>query len=175
MTNRNLHRSVRAIGWGCGLLFVAVLSGCPEMGLDGAADDAPSAAALFTRVTETDPFDQWGHFSDVDDPLESAPPHGPQSRVFINDVVAAALSDFTGQLPADSIIVKQNIGEDTAVTEAALTIMWKVPGFDPDNNDWFWANISLGGDVRAEGQIDGCIACHGAVRSNDFVFVHQFE
>ena len=88
------------------------------------------------------------------------------------------IKSFTGQiqikLPDGSIIVKENVGTSPEVTEAVLTVMWKVAGFDPENNDWFWANMMSDGQIVAEGKVQGCTACHGGARSNDFIFVQQF-
>ena len=134
----------------------------------------PTGDALFTLITQPTPFNQWAQFSDRQGTQASVLPHGPMSNVFINDTVASALSNFTGQLPNGSIIVKENVGTDPAVTEAKLTVMWKVSGFDPDNNDWFWANMSPSGQISAEGKVLGCVVCHGGAKANDFVFVHQF-
>jgi len=137
----------------------------------------PAAAtgdALFTLITQPKPFNQWAQFPDRQGTQTSALPHGPMSNVFINDTVVAALNNFTGQLPDGSIIVKENIGTDPSVTEAKLTVMWKVAGFDPNNNDWFWANMSPTGQIQAEGKVQTCITCHGGAMANDFVFVHQF-
>lgn len=136
---------------------------------------SPTGRQLATLITETDPYQQWSEFPDRQGTLPSVLPHGPMSRVFINAAVESALAtDFTGQLPDGSIIVKENVGTSPEVTEAALTVMWKVQGFDPPNNDWFWANVTPDGQIAAEGKVQACAACHGGVRENDFVFVHPF-
>jgi len=134
----------------------------------------PTGQELFSMISQPIPFEQWVEFPDRRGTLPSVLPHGPMSRVFINDKVQAALATFSGQLPDGSIIVKENVGTDPSVTEAKLTVMWKVAGFDSANNDWFWANITAGGQVMAEGKVQTCAACHGGARSNDFVFSHQF-
>ncbi len=135
---------------------------------------SPTGDQLFTLITETDPYQQWAQFSDREGTLPSVLPHGPMSRVFINGEVESALTDFAGQLPDGSIIVKENVGTSPEVTEAALTVMWKVAGFDPPNNDWFWANVTPDGEIVAEGKVQSCTVCHGGVSGNDFVFVHRF-
>ncbi len=122
---------------------------------------------------QDNPYQQWAQFSDYQGTLPSALPHGPMSRVFINGVVESALEDFDGSLPDGSIIVKENVCTSPEVTEAALTVMWKVAGFDPNNNDWFWANMTPDGQIMAEGKVTACAACHGGARANDFVFVHE--
>lgn len=135
---------------------------------------APTGADLFKMIAQTDPYQQWAQFPDYQGTMVNALPHGPMSQVFINSVVESALDSFDGTLPDGSIIVKENIGTSSDVTEAALTVMRKVQGFDPDNNDWFWANFSPEGQIMAEGTVLGCRACHSGARSNDFVFVHPF-
>lgn len=153
-----------------GLLLLSQAS-CDTMAPQGSP--TPSGSELATLILQTDPFDQWGQFPDASGTIQSNPPHGPMSRVFINDTLAKALNNFTGRLPAGSIIVKENMGTSTLVTEAKLTVMWKVAGFDTANNDWFWANLTPEGDVVVEGKVSSCTACHGGARANDFVFVQK--
>ena len=158
----------------CTSLLVAspliALVGCPGT----SPSDSPTASKLFTLITETDPYQDWAQFPGVEGIIESAPPHGPMAQVFINTSVEAALENFSGRLPDESIIVKESFGEITSEKADALTIMWKVSGFDPENNDWFWANITPEGVVNAEGKVAGCTSCHSGARDNDFVFLHQF-
>ncbi len=122
---------------------------------------------------QDDPYLQWAQFSAYQGTLPTALPHGPMSQVFINTVVESALENFDGSLPDGSIIVKENVGTNSEVTEAAITVMWKVMGFDPDNNDWFWANMTPEGRIVSEGKVAACAACHSGARANDFVFVHE--
>lgn len=166
----------------CGLTLCGVFSfgalavgGCTNLPVaDPTGASTPTGAKLFTRITQDDPYQQWAQFPDRQGTLPSAPPHGPMSRVFINGAVESALAGFNGALPAGSVIVKENVGTSPQVTEAVLTVMWKVTGFDPDNNDWFWTNMTPNGQIVAEGRVQTCAACHGGARANDFVFVHQF-
>lgn len=173
-----IHRSMR---WGgAAAMIMAVVGGCggmaPAPEAPGTMNPAsePSGDRLAALILQTDPYQRWRQFSDRQGTLPSVLPHGPMSRVFINATVEAALTAFEGQLPDGSIIVKENVGTSPDVTEAVLTVMWKVAGFDPTNNDWFWANLTPEGRVVAEGKVQGCATCHGGVRSNDFVFVHRF-
>ncbi len=171
----------------CGILLIGALAagGCTNMSIpedsggamtdsDGAGASAPTGAKLSTGIMQDDPYQQWAQFPDRQGTLPSALPHGPMSQVFINGVVQSALDNFDGALPEGSIIVKENVGTSLDVTEVALTVMWKVQGFDPANNDWFWANMTPDGEIVAEGKVQGCTACHGGARANDFVFVHEF-
>jgi len=165
---------------GAAAVLLVAACGCvmgptPDVPDDMDPADEPTGARLAAIILQEDPFQQWGEFPERQGSLPSVLPHGPMSRVFINGRVESALADFEGRLPDGSIIVKQNVGTDPQVTEAALTVMWKVAGFDPANNDWFWANMSLEGRIASEGRIPSCAGCHGGARRNDFVFVHTFR
>lgn len=68
----------------------------------------------------------------------------------------------------------------------AVTVMYRrEKGYDPDNQDWFWAKygpdgtldtnpkgIPLAGRV-AKGMDAGCIACHAGAPGADMVFNHD--
>ncbi|MFQ5591204.1 MAG: cytochrome P460 family protein [Phycisphaerae bacterium] len=160
---------------GFALAILLAVAGCPATpGAGGSAEDSPTGQELFTRITQDDPYQEWAQFPDREGTQPSVLPHGPMSRVFISREVESALTSFSGALPDGSIIVKENVGTSPDVTEAALTVMWKVQGFDPDNGDWFWANMTPEGEIVSEGRVAACAACHGGARENDFVFVHDF-
>jgi len=56
---------------------------------------------------------------------------------------------------------------------AAITVMYKVVGYNPEIGDWFWARYTPDGKVEAEGKsgmADMCIGCHGKAKGNDFLF-----
>ncbi len=166
--------SLLSVG-GVALAILLAVAGCPAMpGADDSAEDSPTGARLFTRITQDDPYQEWAQFPDHRGTFFSVLPHGPMSQVFISGEVESALTSFNGALPDGSIIVKENVGTSPDVTEAALTVMWKVQGFDPANNDWFWANMTPEGQIVAEGKVQACAACPGGARENDYVFVHDF-
>ena len=156
-----------------GLVFG--VTGCPEVNpSEMTGMDSPTANELFRLVTVADPFEEWVQFPEAQGLVESATPHGPMARVWINGEVQNAIAGFNGSLPKGSIILKENLGESTSEKANAWTIMWKVSGYDRDNNDWFWANVKPDGEVISEGRIEGCINCHSSARENDFVFLHDF-
>ena len=45
--------------------------------------------------------------------------------------------------------------------------MAKVRGYDPDDNDWFWAMYGPKGSVIREGKIASCIECNGDLKLED--------
>ena len=55
-------------------------------------------------------------------------------------------------------------------TVAAITVMYKVEGYDPANNDWYWVKRLADGTIEVQGRGAGCIGCHGAQKGNDYIF-----
>ena len=70
-------------------------------------------------------------------------------------------------MPNGAIIVKENYTPDQVFE--LVTVMYRVQGYNPDNNDWFWAKVKVDGSVDAESQVRGCQSCHGQGKDNDFV------
>lgn len=136
-------------------------------------DPLPEAngAAIIDYVLNTSPYTGWDSFPDTDvdnfpGPLPSGAPHGNTVRIFANDRLLDALErdNFDGHLPYGSLVVKENwTGTVDAPGElAALTIMYKVQGYNPDGGDWYWIKASGDGSaIDLEGAPEGCINCHG--------------
>jgi hypothetical protein len=53
--------------------------------------------------------------------------------------------------------------------------MYKVPGYNPDHNDWFLTKIGADSAVQAEGQVEGCQTCHIARRDNDYIYTGPLQ
>lgn len=141
-----------------------------------------TGVSLFTYVTDTSAYSEWGtwpadDFNDFSGLLTSGAPHGGIVRIFVNDVALAAAEDFTGELPLGSIILKENY-TGTMVDEPgdldALTIMYKVEGYNPDQGDWYWLKVLADGTIAAEGKVAGCIGCHGQANNKDYVLRYGF-
>ncbi len=118
-------------------------------------------------------------------PYEGTAPHGAMLQTFYS---AAKIGDHNGALivkrnygPAD--VTEDQILEDPGKHLGAITVMYKrEDGYDPDNQNWFWAKflpdgsldknpkgMSLAGKV-AKGMDKGCIACHSGAGGDDYVF-----
>jgi hypothetical protein len=49
-------------------------------------------------------------------------------------------------------------------------VMYKIKGYNPANNDWFWARFASDGKTEASGKADACIKCHINKKENDYIF-----
>lgn len=163
-----------------GLLAVACQAGGEE-----AAADLPDtdAAAVMEYVNETNPYTAWGtwpsdEWNNFDTNLVSGAPHGNVVRIYVNDIALEAADGFSNELPEGSMIVKENyVGSDPANPGEldALTIMYKVEGFNAGANDWFWVKAKPdGSQIDAEGAVDGCIGCHSQEGNQDYVLRYGF-
>jgi hypothetical protein len=115
-------------------------------------------------------------------------PHGA-----ILQTVESTLS-VDGQRGA--VLVKHNFGGEGVSKEKvsadydawidAVTVMYQRDGYDPDNNDWFWAKylpdgsldknpkgMQLAGRVAKGNTEAGCIACHAGAPGGDLVFTND--
>ena len=148
----------------CSLCFICLASTAfAEMpGADG--------KALWKYISKEYPYTGWSFWDDHQGLLEGDAPHAPQHKVFVNKTGTAA-----GKAAAEfgTIVVKENIGNDNKLK--ALTVMYKVEGFNPKAGDWFWAKYNPKGKVAKSGKVKGCIGCHTSVEDNDYIFVHEFK
>jgi len=118
-------------------------------------------------------------------PYEGTDPHGMMLETFYTN---GTVNGYTGDL-----IVKNNYGpegvtadevlSDPAAHLGAITVMFRrEDGYDPDNQNWFWAKflpdgsldvnpagMALAGRV-AKGMDQGCISCHINAGGDDYVF-----
>ena len=118
-------------------------------------------------------------------PYDGTDPHGKMLETFY---ATATIDGHTGAL-----IVKRNFGPEGVDADqvladpgkhlGAVTVMFKrEEGYDPDNQDWFWAKflpdgsldknpkgMALAGRV-AKGAKKGCIACHSGAGGDDYIF-----
>jgi hypothetical protein len=105
-----------------------------------------------------------------DTTLHSSAPHGPPKffQTFVNSVGYESVQSKSFPLPDGTIIAKQHY--DSTKTLNEVTVMTKRKGYDAANNDWFWTEFSSDGTVKAQGKVLGCIACHSAKKSDDYIW-----
>lgn len=124
-------------------------------------------------------------------PYAGQPPHGKILQTLVSTVTV--YNTQTGSNGDTGIvIVKRNYGGDNVNKETvandpdqylkAVTVMFKRQGYDPENQDWFWAKFKPNGvlhvnpkNMKLAGQVQGCIACHKGAKDGDYVFNHDLQ
>jgi hypothetical protein len=100
---------------------------------------------------------------------EGRHPHGALLTTYVSKGAFDAIEGKTGGIPNGEFIVKENYSPDKKL--AAVTVMYKQEGYDPNSGDWFWLKYAADGTIQKEGKVGGCIGCHAAVKNNDWLFI----
>ncbi|MBW2090915.1 MAG: cytochrome P460 family protein [Deltaproteobacteria bacterium] len=131
---------------------------------------AADPAALWNYITKVSPYKNWKFWPDHQGVQPGRAPHGPLHKVYVND---RAYNSPKPPLQYGSIQVKENYNKNRELM--AITVMYKVIGYNPDDGDWFWVKYSPNGEAKPYGKVKGCIGCHGIRANNDFVTIHEFD
>lgn len=100
---------------------------------------------------------------------EGRHPHGAFLTTYVSKGAYTAIEGKTGEIPNGDFIVKENYTPEKKL--AAVTVMYKQAGYNPEGGDWFWLKYAPDGTVQKEGKVGGCIGCHTAVKNNDWLFL----
>lgn len=68
----------------------------------------------------------------------------------------------------NSLIVKENYAPNKKLV--AISVMYKVKGYNPEGGDWYWAQYDADFNVLSEGKVKGCLDCHSTAKDNDYIF-----
>ena len=132
-----------------------------------------TGAAMLQYLTAQGYQEAWQLWPGKGELYEGTEPHGMLLTTYLNPAALEALNNKAGSMPDGAIIVKENYMPDGAYD--AMTVMYKVPGYNPDHNDWFFTKIGADGAVQEEGRVEGCQACHSARRDNDYIYTGDLK
>ncbi|WP_136795909.1 cytochrome P460 family protein [Desulfosediminicola ganghwensis] len=132
----------------------------PEPGLD----------ALWIYISRTSTYSSWGFWPDHQGMREGSAPHRPLHKVYVNE---AGLTSAKPLVNVGTIVVKENHNE--AEERQALTVMYKIKGYNPEAGDWFWAKYDTNGKADRFGKPAGGISCHGGAAAGDYILIHSFD
>ncbi len=167
-----------------GLGFMLIYSGCqkkekatkakPEAKKEEAAMTAPKAEGngLWTYLKQID-YTKLPMWPGKQALYPGTEPHGALLTTYVNKTALNDIQGKKGTLSAGSIVVKENYMPDKKL--AAITVMYKVEGYNPEVGDWFWAKYTPDGKIEAEGKVVGCINCHGSKKDNDYIYTGELK
>lgn len=127
------------------------------------------AGPVYNYLTKESPYQNWPLFPGTEKMYTGQSPHGALITTYVSTDVKLAIETGMGTLPDGGFIIKENYMPDGKLD--AITIMYRVKGYNPEAGDWFWAKYGSSGQVDASGKVAMCIGCHTAVIDNDWVFV----
>lgn len=126
----------------------------------------PDGAALWEYIHDYTSWNNWPEHSGMQ---PGKAPHGKFHVVYVNDKAAAG---NTLPLANGAVVVKENYSPEKNLT--AITVMYKIEGYNTGAGDWFWVKYAPDGTVQKEGKPGGCIGCHSPAAANDFVIIHTY-
>jgi hypothetical protein len=94
-------------------------------------------------------------------------PHGSLLTTYVNDRAYESIKKKKGMVN-NSIILKENYAPNKKLM--AVTVMYKVKGYNPNDGDWFWVKYDRNFKVLSEGKVPDCLGCHRTVKNNDYLF-----
>ena len=125
------------------------------------------AAKLYEYIIKNKPYSAWETWPGKGKMYKGTQPHGEFLTTYVNDTAMFGIKDKKGIMPDGTIIAKENYGADRKFT--ALTVMYKISGYNPAAANWYWAKYDSGGKVLASGRVEACITCHEAKKDNDYI------
>ena len=139
------------------------------------AEADTTGAAIWAHLQQSDYRSTWTLWPGKGELYTGQEPHGMLLTTYLNDLALQALNSGASRMPPGAIIVKENYMPDR--TLVAITTMFKVGGYNPDVNDWFFTKHLASGELdqtpggmALEGRLPGCTNCHRAMQTNDYLF-----
>lgn len=125
------------------------------------------ATDFYNYMVRQDPYTKWQLWPGKGKFYKGTEPHGALLTTYINEAAYGSASKKS-RMPDGAIIVKENYTADRKLS--AISVMYKVKGYNPASGDWFWAQYAPDGSVKAEGKVGSCINCHEKRKDNDYIF-----
>jgi len=157
------------------LSFTALVFVAWSCGTDSRVEEEPdpeaTGEALWDHLQQENYQNSWNLWPGTEELYDGGTAHMEPflMTTYLNSIALDAIMDGSGILPDGSIIVKETYAPQDSTFEA-VTTMYKVEGYNPDANDWFWLMNSPEGMIGAEGRVQMCIDCHAGAADTDYVF-----
>ena len=126
-----------------------------------------NAADLYTYFVKLNPYTKWQLWPGKGKQYTGTEPHGSILTTYLNETAFSSANKKTAMTDG-AIIVQENYTAGKGFS--ALTVLYKIRGYNPVAGDWFWARYTPDGKVEASGKVDSCINCHTTRKDNDYIF-----
>jgi len=128
-------------------------------------NEAPTAAEMKALSTE------YLKLNALNEALKPSDIHGSQVKTFLDEKAFDAYHAKRYPYAEGTLSVKESYDPTGKIVR--LYVMKKIKGYDPENNDWYYAVMSPEGKVSQEGKggdVGFCISCHAKVKGKDYLF-----
>ena len=128
---------------------------------------AASGKAVIKYLNQLD-YRSWQLWPGKTELYHGRHPHGAFLTTYVSKGAYQAVEDKAGGIPSGEFVVKENYTPEKTLD--AITVMYKLAGYNAEGGDWFWLKFAPDGTIQKEGKVGGCIGCHAAVKDNDWLF-----
>lgn len=128
----------------------------------------PVGKAVMEYITQKNPYQKWELWPGKGKMYQGQHPHGAYLTTYVSPLAFYAIEDKAGEIPDTAFIVKENYTPEKEL--AAVTVMYKTKGYNPEGGDWFWLKYTPDGKIANEGKVVGCIGCHAGAKDNGWLF-----
>jgi hypothetical protein len=149
-------------------LFLALLFFAGSGNLFAAQLPAASGQAVASYLHDVN-YRNWQLWPGKTEFYKGSHPHGALLTTYVSNGAYQAIEAKAGSIPDGEFVVKENYSAEKKLT--AVTVMYKQKGYNAEAGDWFWLKYGPDGSIQGEGKVGACIACHAAVKSNDWLFI----
>jgi hypothetical protein len=132
----------------------------------------PNGGDLRHHIIGQEPYKKWSMWPGKGKLYKGTEPHGALLTVYVNDIALKSIKAGKG-MGNNSIVLKENY--TPAKKLAAVTVMYKVKGYNPDGGDWFWAKYDPDFKIQAEGKVGTCLGCHTGAKDNDYLYTGKVK
>lgn len=132
----------------------------------------PAGGDVRHHIVGHEPYKKWKLWPGKGKMYEGTEPHGALLTVYVNDVALESIKKKKG-MTNNAIVLKENYNKDKKLM--AITVMYKVEGYNPEGGDWFWVKYDSQFEILKEGKVKGCMDCHGAAKDNDYIFTGKVK
>lgn len=154
------------------MLVVVAAAGVMMGAVAHAGMPAADAEKLHSYLTKEKPYTKWKLWPGKGKLYKGTEPHGALLTTYVNDAALKSIKAKKG-LKDGSIIVKENYMPDKML--GAVTVMYKIKGYNPEAGDIFWMKYLPDGKIAASGKVDMCIGCHTKAMGNDYLFTGKVK
>lgn len=135
------------------------------LGVSCRENDAPDEAVALLETVQADDYRGWQRAPGYASRTPTSAPHADAVEIFVNDVLAEALTEGgLEEWPVGSIVAKDGYDSDGALELIAL--------MEKREAGWFWAEYDADGEPLFSGEPGICLDCHAS--GDDYVRAFSF-
>jgi hypothetical protein len=110
-------------------------------------------------------------FTNMQASVKGNSPHGTV-RIWYSSNVRELIKKDSFTVPEKTVSIKEVDMDSDGTLDAFAVMVKKAPGYDPENNDWYYEMRDAQGTVMMQppaGKTAMCIQCHSAAKKLDYL------